>query len=328
MTEESDLGTLKVLVEHHYGISIAQMESLGGELDTNAYVRDDRGREFTIKRSLCLDPANVRWQYAILDHLAERLNGIDVPTLERTQSGELDVVVSHPDGWLVVRLARWVPGVIMGGLSNPPNDLLRQWGHLAAETVLALSDFPPGQVPGTHHWDVRRSIGVIEECVQFVDDEERKNAVLQIVDWGAEAIPWLQNQPSQVVHQDLNDFNVLVDDRARRITGLLDVGDAILAPRIAELVVACAYAMLRQSDPSHAFDQVVVGYTQVLSLDDSDIKDVAKLAGLRLCVNATTWTMRDHVTGTEYGQRRMAATWPAIEALAGKVSAAGDFGNY
>jgi hydroxylysine kinase len=312
------------MVEEHFGISIVDHRSLGGELDTNVYVRDEGGREFTVKRSLCQDPADVRWQYGVLAHLSERLVGIGVPTLELTRTGEFDVALSHPKGWLVTRLVRWVPGTIVGSLSSPTPEILRQWGHMAANTVLALSDYPHDSVPSTHHWDVRNSLRVIEECIPFVREPNRREAVQRLVDWAEPAVAWLRDGPRQVVHQDLNDFNLLVDDQAEHIVGLLDVGDAIYAPRLAELAVAGAYGMLRQSDPNHAFSQVIDGYMRVLALDNVEIDQVRKLAALRLCVNATTWTMRDHVTGTEYGQRRMAATWPAIEALA-RTSAVGDF---
>lgn len=320
MNDVWEIDPLLRVVEEHFGITAAEAKSLGGELDTNVYVRDDRGREFTVKRSLCQDPADVRWQYGVLAHLSTRLVGIKVPTLEPTRTGEDDVVLSHPEGWLVVRLVRWVPGTMVGSLASPTPDLLRQWGLMAANTVLALSDYPHAGVPSSHHWDIRNSLCVIEECTPFVRETDRQEAVRRIVEWAEPAVTWLKDQPRQVVHQDLNDFNVLIDDRAERIVGLLDVGDAICAPRLAELVVASAYGMLRQSDPTHAFSQVIEGYTQVLPLENQDVEQVRKLAALRLCVNATTWTMRDHVTGTEYGQRRMAATWPAIASLAKTLS--------
>lgn len=308
--------SLRELVEDHYGISIAQERPLGGELDTNVYVRDAHGREFTIKRSFSKDPADVRWQYPVLQHLESKLSGIAVPTLTPTRSGDIDVVVPHHQGYLVIRLADWVSGSIIGEVRPPTPHLLNQWGRLAAESVLALSDYPCDKVPATHHWDVRNSVDVIEDSVGHVSDIRHRQAVKRIIEWSSPAQVWLRDQPRQVVHQDLNDFNVVVDETAGNIVGLLDVGDTICAPRAAELIVASAYGMLRQADPLQAFLHVVEGYRQLLPLNSEDAGEVLRLASLRLCVNATTWTKRDQLESTEYGQRRMAATWPSIMELA------------
>jgi hypothetical protein len=65
-----------------------------------------------------------------------------------------------------------------------------------------------------------------------------------------------------------------------------------------------------------AVDQVIDGYAEILPLPDAEYDMVRQLSGLRLCVNATTWTKRASLEGTMYGQRRMAATWPTIRTLA------------
>ena len=54
--------------------------------------------------------------------------------------------------------------------------------------------------------------------------------------------------PRQVVHNDLNDENILVHDGA--IYGMIDFGDATETIRVAELAIACTYAMFDQDDPS------------------------------------------------------------------------------
>jgi Ser/Thr protein kinase RdoA (MazF antagonist) len=196
--------------------------------------------------------------------------------------------------------------------------LLREWGLLAANTVLALSDFDPGSVPSTHYWDLRDSLVAVESCLEFVEDRENRLAVERLMEGSDAVIEKFEQLPQQVIHQDLNDFNVLISEVSTeaRVTGLLDVGDTLFAPRLSELIVASAYAMLRQPQPLSAVDRVIDGYAEILPLPDAEYDIVRQLSGLRLCVNATTWTKRASLEGTMYGQRRMAETWPTIRALA------------
>lgn len=316
MRWQLELNELLALVEANYPIEITQAKHLGGEVDTNVYIRDVDGRAFTVKTSHCVHPNDIRWQYPLLQHLRARLPGIDVPIVEVTRSGMQDVVVEDSEGYFVVRVAHWVDGRIVGDIADPPSQLLHEWGMLAANCVLALSDYPPSDVPTSHHWDVRKSAAAITQALPFVHDPKRVAAVRTVLDNGEQSLSWLESQPCQVLHQDLNDFNVLVDQRGEHVCGLLDVGDAICAPRPSEVVVAAAYAMLRQAQPEKAFAEVIEGYTRILPLSEEERKHVLGLAALRLCVNATTWTQRSAETRHEYGERRMAATWPAIEAIA------------
>ena len=71
----------------------------------------------------------------------------------------------------------------------------------------------------------------------------------------------LRALPRQVVHNDLNDENLLVRDGA--IAGVIDFGDAIETVRAAELAIACTYAMLDQEDPVAVAGDVIAGYQSV-----------------------------------------------------------------
>lgn len=316
MSSVTGLDPLLEVVEHAYGIDVADFRSLGGELDTNVYVKDSSGREFTIKRSQCSDVSEIRWQYPVLRHLGARLMDVRVPIVEPTASGASDVVVEREHDLLVIRLAQWVPGQMLGELHSPSALALRNWGHLAANCVLALSDYSAAEVPETHYWDLRAASAAIATALPFVQDDELRQRVEVISSRAKASLEWLGTQPCQVVHQDLNDFNVLVDDSGDQIIGVLDVGDAIFAPKVSEVVVASAYGMLRQDDPKRAFEEVLAGYGKVFHVSKEDRESIFWLAAMRLCVNATTWTMRSADSGDDYGSRRMAATWPAIAKIA------------
>jgi Ser/Thr protein kinase RdoA (MazF antagonist) len=59
--------------------------------------------------------------------------------------------------------------------------------------------------------------------------------------------PRLGGLRHQVIHNDLNPYNVLVDPQDHITTvGLIDFGDMVQAPLINELAVACSYQLSEQ----------------------------------------------------------------------------------
>jgi Ser/Thr protein kinase RdoA (MazF antagonist) len=132
-------------------------------------------------------------------------------------------------------------------------------------------------------------------------------------------LPWLEKLPTGVVHQDLNDFNVLAmpgPDGRLVISGVLDVNDSLYTVRVAELAIAVAYALLRQQEPLEAAAAVVAGFHGTAPLSEEEVTVVFPLAAARLCVNATTWTRRTTESHHPYGRERMRHTWPTLRKIA------------
>jgi hypothetical protein len=122
-----------------------------------------------------------------------------------------------------------------------------------------------------------------------------------------------------VVHQDLNDFNVLAHpgpDGRLEISGVLDVNDSLHTVRVAELAIAVAYALLRQDDPLEAAATVVAAFDATARLSREEVSVIFPLAAARLCVNATTWTRRTTESHHPYGRERMRHTWPTLRRIA------------
>ena len=75
-----------------------------------------------------------------------------------------------------------------------------------------------------------------------------------------EILPRLAKLRGSVIHNDANDYNLLVRGATpweREVTGLLDFGDMVRTQTICELAIACAYAMLDKPDPLPAAAAVV-----------------------------------------------------------------------
>lgn len=121
--------------------------------------------------------------------------------------------------------------------------------------------------------------------------------------------------PWQVIHNDANDYNLLAENG--QISGLLDFGDALYNPRICELAIAIAYAILDKDDPLTAAALITEGYHAANPLTEDEIAVLWDLIGARLAVSVTMSTHRAVAEPeNEYHQISAAPAWKTLAQLA------------
>lgn len=318
---ESDVASVEIVAARlldSYGLAATDLLFLGGELDRNFRVSTGDGRTFLAKlRTKADHNGELQWQKEILLHLADRHLDVAVPTLVRTLDGRLDVGIDvGPDRWLLTVL-NWVSGTDMVRVAEHSTDLLIDIGATAARVTAALDGFESASIHTTHHWDVTRSADVIEECLALDPTLDGNADAQKALQWFRRVQPLLPTLPAAMVHNDLNDNNVLVGERdgVQRVEGILDFNDALYTVRVAEPAIAGAYAMLRKDDPLTAMGLVIAGYHGVTPLTDDELTVAYPLAAARLAVQALTWGLRGQTDPTAYGAMRMQHTLPALHRI-------------
>jgi hydroxylysine kinase len=313
---------VSALTEHlsgSYGISAIKLAFLGGELDRNYRVSTTSGDLYLAKLQVRPETRiDKQWQEDILAYLADQDLAVAVPTIVPNLGGERHTVVEGVSGDGRLCVLNWVHGTELGRVDSHSEALLTELGATAARVTNALNGFPRSALPASHHWDVTRSRAAIRECLDadpYLAGEPYIRTVLQ---WFDEIEPLLSTLPRSVVHQDLNDNNVLVETRAggdQAIAGVLDFNDALFTVRVAEPAIAGAYAMLRKDAPLVALGHVVAGYHGVNPLTEDELVVIYPIAVARLCVQALTWTTRGRTNPTAYGSMRMQHTLPTLQRL-------------
>jgi hypothetical protein len=117
-------------------------------------------------------------------------------------------------------------------------------------------------------WDIRKA-GRSAERLHHVSSAEDRALLERFLARFAKLAPRLATLRAAVIHNDANDWNVLVDPADQdRISGLIDFGDALHAPLIAEVAIASAYAGLDHADPigAAAFDGLIQSLQKTLGL--------------------------------------------------------------
>lgn len=322
-SQQGDRGSLtrgdvvQVLLDE-YGLKVEEQEELGGEVDHNHRIRTSGGDEFLLKVSEGAVTEALLWQESVLTHLEGDVPDLPVPRLVHTMSGPAWVKVESGQRQFVARLLTWLPGKMISEIENPSQSLLVELGRVAARLTQSLARLDPRHSQ-SHQWDLRNARVVVEEALPFIQAPEDRELVVRVLAWFDRVRPQLNTLPKGVVHQDLNDFNVLVRpgvDGGQLVSGVLDVGDALFTARVAEVAIAVAYAMLRKEDPLWAATAVVQGFHSVAPLSEAEIAVIFPLAAARLCVNVGIWTRRTSTSENPYGRDRMRHTWPALRKIA------------
>ncbi len=138
-------------------------------------------------------------------------------------------------------------------------------------------------------------------------------------EFAREVAPRLGRLRLQVVHNDWNDYNVIVapgEGDGPGQVAIIDLGDMIRSAVVADLAVACTYAMLGKADPIGAAAAIVRGFHGVLPLDDDERAALLPLVRARLALSVTMAASQSAAApGNDYLLISQQQTWPLLEHL-------------
>ena len=264
---------------------------LPGERDEN-FLLATEGGSFVLKIAeesereevLDLQNAALRW-------LADRAPSLPLPRVVPSAGGLAIAVAAAPDGARrLVRLLTYLPGTVIAEANPRTPAMLEDVGRFLGELDAALDGFAHPAAAGRDlAWDPARALDVIALHSSAIADPGRRALLAGFVELSQATLPRLRpHLRTGVIHNDANDYNVLVgapSREPRRVTGLLDFGDMLEGWIACEPAVAIAYAMFGKADPLAAAARVAAGYHRAHPLTDAEIEALWMLAAIRLCTS-------------------------------------------
>lgn len=305
------------LARELFGVT-ASATALDSERDRNYRLKTVTDAGWILKIVNASEPRlESEFQTALLNHLANANSNLTVPFLKPSLSGDFLASAVAEDGEKhALRLVGWLPGT---PLAQVPRtfDLMRNLGRALGELDHALQGFiHPGALRELD-WDLRHAARA-RTRLHFVRDAQ-KQALLDhfITRFEKSVAPKLSSLRAQVIHNDANDWNILVDKNDNeKIAGLIDFGDAVHTVLIAEVAIACAYAALDMEDPIGAAAALTAGFHEKYPLQPEEIDLLFDLIAMRLVTSVTFSASRhDKTDDNPYLAISEAPAWRLLEKM-------------
>lgn len=291
-------GDAERLAHEIFGVT-AKASPLDSERDRNYRLKTQTDAGWILKIVNASEPkVESEFQTALLHHLASADSKLVVPHLKQSLSGEFLASATAENGEThAVRLVGWLAGTPLAEVDRTL-ELMRSLGRSLGELDQALQGFIHAGAVRDLDWDLRHAARA-RSRLHFVRDA-KKRAMLErfIARFETQVEPKLSRLRAQVIHNDANDWNVLVDEHDhRKISGVIDFGDAVHSVLIAEVAIACAYSILDMDDPIGAAAALAAGFHAAYPLRAEEVDVLFDLIAMRLVTSVTFSASRHDQTG-------------------------------
>ncbi|UCE10308.1 MAG: aminotransferase class III-fold pyridoxal phosphate-dependent enzyme [Candidatus Thorarchaeota archaeon] len=302
--------------------AVGDLRELPSERDRNYYVRTDSGEEFVLKFSALSDERDIiESQNSAMLHIVAKTGLMLCPTPTKSKEGRYIEIVDDPQGnHYMVRLLRYVPGKVYAKVNPHSTKLLREFGEFIGSVTKALQDFKHPAAHRDLYWDMKNADQVIPKHVGDIGDPVQQGIVKHFLsEYENRVKPALSTLRKSVVHNDFNDYNVIVDwavpgNRSR--FGVVDFGDLVFSHTVFELAIAIAYAVLGHADPIAAAAEVVKGYHSVFPLEEHEIDLLFYMICTRLTMTVAIAAYQSKLEPqNEYLRISEEMAWEALEKL-------------
>ncbi len=299
-----------VILAQHWNLS-GQMRELGSQQDRNFRADAEHGPVVLKIAHGATTRGELDAQHAALQHLAT--TGLRVPAPVATTTGDEVVRVRVGDEELLARVLTFVSGESLLDRAGFGPAEAREIGTAAGRVARALEEFTHPGTARVSQWDIRRAGEVVTALAPSVVSRGRREDVLRVSAAALARIAPLRSAlPTQVIHADLSDDNIVRDDQDG--FGIIDFGDLMLSWRIGELVAPAAAAYMRD-DADALFFAMLEAFGEQVTLTDDEIDALWSLVVLRAAVLGVSGDHQIALDGdNDYAQARSAAEWRSFAA--------------
>jgi 4-aminobutyrate aminotransferase-like enzyme/Ser/Thr protein kinase RdoA (MazF antagonist) len=316
-----DIDEAKAIAEEVFAV-VGELSELPSERDRNYHVKTDSGEEFVLKFSAFSDEHDVlESQNLAMKHIVSKIGPGFCPTPTLTKKGKLVEKVQDKEGnQYFVRLLTYLPGKVYAKINPQSRRLLREFGEFIGSVSKALQDFEHPATKRDFYWDMKKADEVIPEHFENIEQPDQLEIVKHFLgEFETRIKPALSTLRTSVVHNDFNDYNVIVDwagPGSRYEFGIVDFGDLVFSHTVFELAIGTAYAIMDQADPISSAAEVVRGYHSVFPLEEHEIDLLFYLICTRLATTVSVSAYEFNLEPeNEYLRISERMAWDALKIL-------------
>lgn len=183
----------------------------------------------------------------------------------------------------ICRLLTFLDGTFLGDATHTP-ELITSIGRFTATMDLQLFKLNNYVLKARQwEWDLQY-LNLNKKYIAEIDGANDRNLVSYFFQqYAFHVTPILPELRKSVIHNDVNEWNVLVKDNA--ISGLIDFGDLAHSQLINEVAIAITYACYDKEAPLTWAIHFIKGYHKILPLEQKELDILYYLIAGRLCTS-------------------------------------------
>ncbi len=311
------------LLKSHFGL-VGDISTLPGHRNQNFHLISSCGDQFVLKIAGPEEPKDILdLQTDALAFLAKREIGISFPETVDTIAGDYGFKIYDEQGsqnW--VQLFTYIEGEILGTVQDRNLDLLESFGKAMVRLDTALAELKrPTTANQNFQWDLTLAHEVISTNISHIQSQKKRSYIESVLlEFDTVVTPLLSELPTSIIHNDANDYNVVVSPlgpEGRKIIGILDFGDIIECATVCDLAIGASYALMGTPDPMAAIASVVRGYHHTRALTETEVEVIFSLVKARLGVSVSISASIDSKHSKDpYLTIHEEAAWDALYDLA------------
>ncbi|KRT82104.1 phosphotransferase, partial [Oryctes borbonicus] len=288
------LDDARQLVTKLYGFPCKSICELDGYDDKNFKVTingsqhsdSDKEEEYVLKILNSLDSRKVdviEGQNELLLYLSN--NNISCPIPIQTVTNSYHSIEKLESGNHIVRLMKFISGITLLKVPDPPPCLFRQIGMFVANLDQIMKKFH-NPVYDSHRtiW-MMESVPDLKKFLFAVKDRDRRCIVEEIIEeFEEKVLTTVDKLDKGMIHGDFNEQNILVEkiDDEWRMKSILDFGDSQHSCYLFELAITMAYVMILRRC-MNAGGHVLGGFQKVRKVPEEELNLLKICIEARIC---------------------------------------------
>ena len=183
----------------------------------------------------------------------------------------------------ICRMLSFLDGEFLGDV-KPTKALFQSFGVFLAKMDLNLQKFKSYTIIARQwEWDIQY-VDLNKEYIDNISDAKDRNTVSYFFQQFDEIVrPLLPGLRKQIIHNDANEWNVLVKNG--EVSSIIDFGDLAHSLLINELAIAITYACYDKENPLEWASVILTSYHSKLPIEEKEIKVLYYLIAARLVIS-------------------------------------------
>ncbi len=307
---------IREIVRKLYGME-TEVKLLDSYIDQNFHLQTGTGEHYVLKiQNRKEDPELITGQQSAIQHLNDHTPYTFQQIRSTLSAKNIGVIRDRDDQFYHCWMVSYLPGTFLADVREHSDQLCYGLGRMLGYMDKALELFDHPVFKRYIRWDLRNALDV-RSRMGSISSFRKRNIISHFLNqYESYVVPLLPDLKKGIIHNDANDYNVLVDTGKDMVTGIIDFGDMVYTEIINELAVALAYIMMHKDDPMEPAVSVVGSYNKIFPLHEKELSVLFHLIAARLCISAV-FSAIDHQQNpeNEYIQISERAAWDLLEKI-------------